>query len=369
MRRILAAVLCVLLLTQAGCALANPTPGTGCCGREYCYWETPMDITDTEAVWNMLIQPMTIITGHQRERILILAQPDEAAEPIGEATCDSQGVHVLETLENGWSLIECYSSSDGGSQLDVYGDLVRGYVPTDRLETVPSKTEYGLVVDKLTQRMYVFHDGELLTILRISTGKPTEKEPQNETEGGEFHLISMVGSYVAGSYVVCENAIRFNEGNLIHNVPYEVNADGEKEYWKYEKYLGQKISNGCIRVQRRRTPEGVNMTWLWNRLFDQKRTRLVIWEDCPGRQLAVPDADTPVYVLPGMSGAYHRKPGCYSVDQAYHDEMKAIPYSQLEEEAYARLADCYYCNPPLRAAAIEAINQQYAVDEAAQTGE
>lgn len=369
MRRILAAILCILMLAEAGCALANPTPGTGCCGRDYCFWETPMDITDTDAIWNMLIQPMTIITGHQRERILILAEPDEEAEPVGEVTCDSQGVHLLETLDSGWCLIECHSSSDGGSQLDVYGDLVRGYVPADRVKTVPSKTEYGLVVDKMTQRMYVFHDGEMITILRVSTGKPSKAEPQNETEGGEFHLISMVGSYVAGYNVICENAIRFNEGNLIHNVPYDVNDDGEKDYWKYERYLGQRASNGCIRVQRRRTPEGINMTWLWHRLFDQKRTRLVIWEDCPGRQLAVPDPDTPVYVLPGMSGAYHRKQGCYSIDQAYHKKMTAIPYSQLEDEAYSGLANCYYCNPPLRRSAIEELNLQYAAVEEAQPSE
>ena len=68
-----ALLLAAVLLLLCSAALAeNPTPGKGTCGKPYCYWETPMDITDTEAVWNMLIQPMTIITGHQRERILIL---------------------------------------------------------------------------------------------------------------------------------------------------------------------------------------------------------------------------------------------------------------------------------------------------------
>ena len=53
----------VLLFT--GAALANPTPGTGTCGKPYCYWETPMDISDPETIWNVLIQPMTVVDGHE----------------------------------------------------------------------------------------------------------------------------------------------------------------------------------------------------------------------------------------------------------------------------------------------------------------
>lgn len=359
-----ALLLAAVLLLLCSFALAeNPTPGKGTCGKPYCYWETPMDITDTEAVWNMLIQPMTIVPGKQRLREVIYARPDENAELVGEVTCSSMGVHVLENREDGWSLIECYSSSEGGSATKVYGDLVTGYIRTEKLQETDTLTKYGLVVDKLTQRMYVFQEGELITTLRISTGKPTEELPQNETTAGEFHLISMVGSYVAGFGIVCEHAIRFNDGCLIHNVPYQVNDEGEKDYWSFEKRLGQKASNGCIRVQRRRTPEGINMTWIWNRLFDQKRSRIVIWEDCPGRTLSEPPEGTQVYILPGGSGAYHRKPECYSTDRAYWP-YQAIDYAQLEEEPYQGLANCYYCNPPLRPSRIEEINQAYAVEAA-----
>ena len=40
-------------------------------------------------------------------------------------------------------------------------------------------------------------------------------------------------------------------------------------------------------MQRKRTPEGVNMTWLWNNR--QKNTKLLIWEDWPGRQIPIPE--------------------------------------------------------------------------------
>lgn len=349
----------MVLLMLAGTALANPVPGTGHCGKPYCYWETPMDISDPETIWNVLIQPMTVVDGHQRTQALLYQEPDLKSQPVGEVTCHSQGVHVLETLENGWSLVECYSSSNGVSKLKVFGDLVQGYIPTEQLKQQDTKTKFGIVVDKLTQRMYIFEEGELLTVLRVSTGKPSAKEPQRETNSGEFHLVSFVGDFVAENSI-CEHAIRFNDGDLIHNVPYVLAEDGSKEYWTYERYLGQRASAGCIRVQRNRTPEGVNMRWLWNRMFNMKQTKLLIWEDVPGRQLAAVPEDTPVYVLPGLSNAYHKKDNCFDIDQCYFP-LQQITYAQLDEEEFSHLKDCRYCNPPLRTEQIEEINRQYAL--------
>lgn len=362
MRWIAALLVLMLLIPAAGYAQENPVPGTGTCGREYCYWETPMDLSDPETIWNVLIQPMTVVKGKQRVQVQLMAQPSEDAEMVGEVTCDSQGVHVLETLENGWSLVECYSSSNKLSKLDVYGDLVKGYLPTEMLEERETKTRYGLVVDEMTQRMYVFEKGRLLTTLRVSTGKATQKAPQCGTTAGEFHLVSMVGNFISESGATCEHAIRFNDGDLLHGVPYYLEDNGKKNYSSCERHLGEKASEGCIRIQRKRTPEGVNMRWLWERLFDQMHTKLIIWQDVPGRQQPIPAEDTPVYVLPGLSNAYHSKPTCYDIDKIYFP-MEEITYGQLEEEAYARLHNCGYCNPPLRVQEIEALNQRYAAVE------
>lgn len=350
------------LLLAVSSAAANPAPSTHTCGKPYCYWETPMDISDIDTIWNMLIQPMVVVEGWQKSQEKLYAQPDENSEPVGEVTCESQGVHVLETLDNGWSLVECYSSSSSISRVKVYGDLVEGYIRTEKLVEVETRTRYGLVVDKLAQRMYVFEEGKLLSSLRISTGKPLDWRPYYETSSGEFHLVSMVGSFVDNG-VICENAIRFNDGDLIHCVPYEVAADGSKNYWNFEGKLGQRASNGCIRVQRRLTPEAINMLWVWNHLFDQKQTRLVIWEDCPGRQLSVPPPDMPIYVRLDISRAYHRSPECYNIAKRCWP-LDRISYAQLEDGPYAKLTDCYYCNPPLRRSVLEELNRQYA--EAAQ---
>ncbi|MGN0746309.1 MAG: hypothetical protein ACI4ML_06530, partial [Aristaeellaceae bacterium] len=75
------------------------------------YWTLPMDITDEAAVWEMLMQPITVISGNEKTQLSLRAEPDENSDKVGVVTRGTQGVHVLENLDNGWSLIECYSSS------------------------------------------------------------------------------------------------------------------------------------------------------------------------------------------------------------------------------------------------------------------
>lgn len=62
-----------------------------------------MDITNEEAVWEVLMQPITVVDGNEKSFVYLRAEPSEDAEAVGEITCSTQGVHVLENLENGWS--------------------------------------------------------------------------------------------------------------------------------------------------------------------------------------------------------------------------------------------------------------------------
>ena len=64
------------------------------------YWETPMDITNEEAVWAMLTAPITVVKGHQKKQTYLLAEPRDDAQPVADITFDSQGLHILETLDN-----------------------------------------------------------------------------------------------------------------------------------------------------------------------------------------------------------------------------------------------------------------------------
>ena len=347
---------CLLLLMSAAIA-EEYTPGRETCGRENCFWETPMDITDEARLWAMLTSPMTVVQGNPRAQAKIYAEPDKNSAAVGEVTYETQGVHVLETLDNGWTKVECYSSSFKGSKVKAYNELVTGYLPSSLLKERSVKTEYALIVDKLTQRLYLFHNGELLDVLAVSTGLADDDAPWNETRSGEYVLSTPSGAFPSGN-LICNYGIRYNDGDLIHEVPH-LNTSYGSSYKTTEPKLGSRASHGCIRVQRKRTPSGINMRWLWNELRGQMGTRLVIWEDWHGRQLTIPEDSLPLYYNPKGGESYHAAETCYGVKDAYLP-LTQFTYGELEDEPFAKLTMCQYCYPPLRVAEINKINEKYA---------
>ncbi len=315
-----------------------------------------MYIADEESVWEMLSQPMTIVRGDPRSQSPIYEKPDKDSRIIGEVTCDSQGVHVIEVLAAGWAKIECYSSSFKGSEVEAYNKLITGYLPSDLLKERSVKTKYGLVVDKLTQRLYLFHEGELLDVLLVSTGLADEEHPWNETRSGEYLLNTRSGAFPSEK-LICNYGIRYNDGDLIHEVPHIVNSYG-KNYETTEPKLGSRASHGCIRVQRKRTPNGINMRWLWNALKGQMGTRIVIWEDWQGRQLSIPDNKLILYYNPDGGENYHCAAKCYGVRDEYLP-LTQFTYGELDNKPFSDLGVCPYCNPPLRVTEIKRINEAY----------
>ena len=100
---------------------------------------------------------------------------------------------MIETLDNGWSLVECYSSSffsKPATEVPAWNLLVNGYLPTEYLKQVEPDQDMGIVIDKLTQRLYLFAEGKLLSTLLCSTGlvqwNGSKYQPYNETRSGEF---------------------------------------------------------------------------------------------------------------------------------------------------------------------------------------
>ncbi|NLA54481.1 MAG: L,D-transpeptidase [Clostridiales bacterium] len=334
-------------------------PGSTSTNQSTSYWETPMDITDEAAIWAMLTAPITVVKGNQKKQTLLYSQPDNTSEPVGDITMDSQGLHVLETRNDGWSFVEVYSSSFHDSKIKAWNQLVQGYIRSDLLETKQVDQQYGLVVDKLSQKLYIFEDGKLYDTLAISTGLANDRQPYNETRSGEFLIVSPVGDFVSDN-MVGEYALRFNAGDLVHQAPYIKRGDN-KNYDITEKVLGERASHGCIRVQRKRTPKGTNMSWLWNTLRKKPHmgaTRVVIWEDLRGRQLDIPDAALLLYYNTQGGKNYHIAETCYGVRDKFYP-LASFTYGELNEGAYAKLTPCPYCFPPLRAEEIEAINVSY----------
>ncbi len=342
------------------------------CNHPLCFWNMKMGWMDEAEIWEVLMQPVTVLDGNQRQQHKVRAYPDEnCTEYTGCVTYESQGVHVLDRGEE-WTLIEAYSSSTEGSSVKVYATLFQGYVPTNLLKEVPVDDTYGLVIDKQQQRLYVFKQGKLLSTLLCSTGyyNPKKKNPWNETPAGEFLCISWTGDFPlkdddGNTTMICKNAIRINDGILIHEVPMIPKTDSEGNVtWSYtrcERYLGEKASHGCIRVQQRKTPEGINEEWLWKNLSNGTRkgknyTKVIIWDDA-GREIGYPEDDLKLYYNAKRDKSYyHSSPDCERIKGS--SKTVEFTYGELEDKTYRKLSPCPNCAPQLRKSEIDTLNQK-----------
>lgn len=359
MRKILFSLLTVFLIFFVSAALAEEAITPACRsiyrpGHEACYWCTPMDIHDEEAVWAMLTAPITIVDAGQRDQVILYAEPDKNSEQIGVITGASQAVHVLEKNKDGWALVETYSSSFHDSKVKNWNQFVTGYVQSNKLKEKKVNQDYGIVIDKLTQTLYIFHDGHLMSTLAVSTGLYNEKQPYNETRSGEFIIVSRVGDFKSDN-LICAMGLRFNSGDLLHEVPHTKNGDGSKNYKYNEPKLGTRASHGCIRVQRLKNQDGINMKWIWDNI--KNGTKLVVWEDYQGRQVEIPSDDTLLYYNPNGGSNYHTEHDCRGIKEKYWAQMESFTYGQLEEDSFASLTPCPYCQPPRRLAELEEINR------------
>ena len=334
-------------------------------GHENCYWCTPMSLDDEETVWGMLTAPITVVDIDMNKQTVIYSQPDASSEPIGMVTGQSQSLHVLAQFDDGWSLVETYSTSFHDSKVKNFNAFVTGYIETKKLKKVKVNQNYGIIIDKLTQRLYLYKDGHLETSLAVSTGKynPSAKkqQPYNETRSGEFLIIyTKTGALKEeDSGMICSHALRFNAADYIHEVPHKVNADGTNNYRGFEENLGNRASHGCIRVQAKKNPAGYNMSVLSSLIkkrSDKNCVKLVIWEDWQSRQVVIPPDDTPLYYNPKGGTMYHAVADCPSVKKKYLP-LTAFTFGELEDAPYSKLTICPYCQPTPRRAVLEEINQ------------
>ena len=335
--------------------------------HENCYWCTPMSLDDEAAIWGMLTAPITVVDIDMNKQTVLYAEPDTSSEAIGMVTGQSQGLHVLARYENGWSLVETYSTSFHDSKVKNFNAFVTGYIETKKLKTVQVNQNYGIIIDKLTQRLYLYKDGHLETSLAVSTGKynPNAKkqQPYNETRSGEFLVIyTKTGSLKdEDSGMICSYALKFNAADYIHEVPHKVNKDGTNNYRGFEEILGTRASHGCIRVQAKKNPAGYNMSVLASLIKkrqDKNCVKLVVWEDYQGRQVAIPSDDTPLYYNPNGGTMYHAVADCPSVKKKFLP-LTAFTFGELDDAPYSKLTACPYCQPTPRRAFLEEINQTH----------
>ena len=318
-------------------------------------WFGEFDPLDEEAAWARLREDITVLNVNNNEKVYLSDGPNGSRKTTDEHRGffygESVAVRVLDE-QDGWSQIEAYNDCD---------ELEIGWVRPGRLKTVTPNQEYGLIVDKMTQRLYIYKEGKLLTTLLISTGTTSgSNSDYNETASGEFLLCSATGGFWSGN-LWCDQAIRFNGGDLLHLVPAIVSSDGTvKDYSICESALGSRASHGCIRVQRVANEDGYNHQWIWDNLRSKKNVKLIVWDD-DGRKLERLDDSESVYYNPDGGKKYHADARCSSVRSTYLP-LTAVSYGELTRYPYTQLTPCGTCGAPERPETVDAWNN--AIDRA-----
>ncbi len=253
------------------------------------FWSMTPGELDDAVIWDILMQPIVVYDGgldaKPKVHTWMMQNPDGTGEKIAQLHAQSQGLHVIgEPNEHGYVLVEAFSNYDENynpkteEEIAHAYDVKQGYVLAKNLKTVEVMTDMALLIDKKTQRMYLYKDGVRVTEFLIATGLISDKKYYNETIAGEYITISHTGAFTSGN-MICDLAIRINGGILIHEVPHKERADGSRDYSSFEGYLGTKQSHGCIRVQRLKNDDGYNMRWIWDNFKRGKPYKVIIWDD------------------------------------------------------------------------------------------
>ena len=318
------------------------------------------DLTNPEhqqAIWDIMMQPITVIEGDQTENVYITNQPGISPRPYkdncaGELHGQSQGVHILEedTDGDGYVLIEAYSNDGTKSESEyvesLAADRIQGYIKKSRLYTDKPSDKYGILVDKLRQKLYLFEEGRIISELLVSTGLNNKNQPYNETPAGEYLTVSRVGDFKAGSRTIGRFAIRINGGTLLHEVLHDVNKDGSRNYGNYEPDLGKKASHGCVRIPRRKNEDGINMEWFWSNL--ENKTKVIIWDD-KDREMykpELPSDELTLYRNPDGGSNYHLDQNCSGVKSKFLPLTGDFTYGDLTSDTFKKLTPCSYCGAP-----------------------
>ena len=235
-------------------------------------------MTDEE-IWEYMMKPSVVIrTSGTMKQYDIYERPSTDSRVTGSLRGASQALEVVEAGER-WTLVRAWTHTNGSACM--------GYIRTDKLEVILPSTHYGLLIDKLDQTMTVYEDGKVIGRLSISTGKPEPGNTYRETPAGSFLTHLHFGASFAQEGYRYEYPIRYDAGNMIHNVGF-TRVGRRRDFSDNLPLLGQKASHGCIRVSPFVTEDcNINSYWLWTHL--PYHTRVIILDDAPADGLEVID--------------------------------------------------------------------------------
>ena len=231
------------------------------------YWELTADSTDAE-IWAALTRTMVSVDVGETESAYIYDSTSKGKK-LGSVSGLSQGLNLIEDLDDGWSLVEAYRNEDGA--------FVRGYIRTKTLRTVEPNTLYGIVVDKAAPTLTVYKNGERIGSCDVSTGLATSKYLHRETPAGEFITVTRRGTMDnAGGY--SKYTIRISGNYYLCEIP--TTKKKGKDFSLMEDKLGTKASRGNICLAHDESADGgINAQWIWDITEENKKIKVLVFDD------------------------------------------------------------------------------------------
>lgn len=226
-----------------------------------------------EALWALMRQPSVVANLEKQTDHLSVRAKKGGGKVLGTIHGQSQAVEVIK-IEGKYAFIGAWNHESG--------DFIEGWVPLRKLKVVEPNGQYGLLIDKARQTMTVLEHGKAIATLPISTGLIAKDKLIRETAAGSFLTVDRVNPFKSEDGSRCDYAIRYDGGNLIHQIGYQ-RRDGKRDYSVQQAQLGSKASQGCIRVSNQPGEAGINAYWLYTHL--PYGTRVLILDDPEQREL------------------------------------------------------------------------------------
>ena len=227
---------------------------------------------EDDEIWKKMTAPATIVDIRNTAHQTVYEKPDRNSRTLGTLHGQSQALSVLEIREN-WVRISAWNHE--------CGEPIEGWVPRKNLKVVEPQTEYGILVDKKAQTLTLYHQGKKVDTLLVSTGRMSKGELYQETAAGSFLTNYHMSDYSTNG-LKYDFVIRYDGGNLLHQIPYAWSESGKKDMNPGELVLGTKASHACIRIQEKPGENGLNAYWFWVHI--PYRTRVIVLDDPEERE-------------------------------------------------------------------------------------
>lgn len=233
------------------------------------------EMSDAE-IWEMMQKPSVVADLKEQTDHLKLYSQKGKGDMLGTVHGQSQALEVMK-LEDGYAFVGAWNHERG--------DYVEGWVKADSLTVAYPNSRYGLLIDKQNQTLTVYEEGVALDTFPISTGLVAEDRLIRETAAGSFLTVDRISNFQDGDGYTYEYAIRYDGGNLIHQMGYR-KIGKYKNFSDHSALMGLKASHGCIRVSNQPSAKaGITAYWLHTHL--PYGTRVIIWDDPEQRALQV----------------------------------------------------------------------------------